>query len=121
MEASELITDEFQSYNVVGREMRHSVIHHKRQFADGDIHTNTIEGFWSLLKERGMGHITTIALRMHHCMYQRHATNITIEKNTKYFGGLCLRLWDGKLHNPKSKTTNCDLLFKRILKLLYHF
>ena len=30
--------------------MKHAVINHKEQFADGDTHTNTIEGFWSLLK-----------------------------------------------------------------------
>lgn len=47
---SELITDEYHAYNLVGRELKHSVINHQKQFVDGDIHTNTIEGFWSLLK-----------------------------------------------------------------------
>ena len=55
MEQSELITDEFQAYNVVGRQMRHAVIHHKEQYADDYIHTNTIEGFWSLLKRAWYG------------------------------------------------------------------
>ena len=31
----------------------HSVIKHADWYVDGDIHTNTIEGFWALLK-RGM-------------------------------------------------------------------
>ena len=31
----------------------HAVIKHQRWYVDGDIHTNTIEGFWALLK-RGM-------------------------------------------------------------------
>ena len=30
--------------------MKHKVINHQQQFVDGDKHTNTIEGFWSLLK-----------------------------------------------------------------------
>ena len=50
LKGSELITDEFQAYNLIGKEMKHAVINHKVQFADGDTHTNTIEGFWSLLK-----------------------------------------------------------------------
>ena len=52
---SELITDEFQAYNLVGKELKHSVINHKEQYADGDTHTNTIEGFWSLLKRAWYG------------------------------------------------------------------
>ena len=52
---SELITDEFQAYNLIGKEMKHAVINHKVQFADGDTHTNTIEGFWSLLKRAWYG------------------------------------------------------------------
>ena len=31
----------------------HAVINHSKRYTDGDIHTNTIEGFWALLK-RGM-------------------------------------------------------------------
>ena len=35
--------------------MKHTVINHNEQFADGDTHTNTIEGFWSLLKRAWYG------------------------------------------------------------------
>ena len=52
---SGLITDEYQAYNLVGRELKHSVINHKEQYADGETHTNTIEGFWSLLKRAWYG------------------------------------------------------------------
>jgi transposase-like protein len=52
---SELITDEYQAYNLIGKERKHAVINHKKQFADGDTHTNTIEGFWSLLKRAWFG------------------------------------------------------------------
>ena len=47
---SVLVTDEFSAYNTVRQIMSHAVIHHARHYADGDIHTNTIEGVWSLLK-----------------------------------------------------------------------
>ena len=32
---SELITDEYRAYNLIGKEMKHAVINHKEQFADG--------------------------------------------------------------------------------------
>ena len=51
MENSELRTDEFKAYNVVGQHMKHAIVNHgEGQFVEGDAHTNTIEGFWSLLK-----------------------------------------------------------------------
>jgi transposase len=55
--ASTVYTDEFPSYNTVPKERRY---HHKRiqhsakVYVIGDIHTNTVEGFWSLIK-RGIG------------------------------------------------------------------
>ena len=52
---SELITDEFRAYELVGKELKHTIINHQEQFVDGDTHTNTIEGFWSLLKRAWYG------------------------------------------------------------------
>jgi len=53
--ASEVFTDELSSYNdlsaPVGGKMRHRRIKHsERVYVSGDVHTNTIEGFWSLVK-----------------------------------------------------------------------
>ena len=48
-----LITDEYTGYRGMGRVLPHAVINHSRSYADGPIHTNTIERFWALLK-RGM-------------------------------------------------------------------
>lgn len=55
LKGSELITDEYHAYNLIGREMKHTIINHSEQFVDGDTHTNTIEGFWSLLKRAWYG------------------------------------------------------------------
>ena len=52
---SELITDEYRAYELIGKEMKHTIINHQEQFVDGDTHTNTIEGFWSLLKRAWYG------------------------------------------------------------------
>ena len=51
--AAHLITDEYKGYLGMNKLVPHSVIRHSNWYVDGDIHTNTIEGFWALLK-RGM-------------------------------------------------------------------
>ena len=54
-QGSFLISDEYQAYDIVRRFMPHSVINHSVSYADGSTHTNTIEGFWSLLKRAWYG------------------------------------------------------------------
>ena len=55
---SEIMTDEFRSYKGLDKEYkRHGVINHgKKQYVNGDIYTNTAEGYFSLLK-RGINGI----------------------------------------------------------------
>ncbi len=50
-----LVTDENQVYRGVRSMFPHSVINHSREYVNGPIHTNTIEGFWSLLKRAWYG------------------------------------------------------------------
>ena len=50
-----LITDEFQAYDAVKPYMPHIAVNHSEQFTMGDFHTNTIEGFWGLLKRAWYG------------------------------------------------------------------
>ena len=52
---SELMTDEYHAYNALSTQLKHHVINHQEQYVDGDKHTNTIEGFWSLLKRAWYG------------------------------------------------------------------
>lgn len=47
---STLISDENPVYKSFKAIMPHNSINHQEGYAIGDIHTNTIEGFWSLLK-----------------------------------------------------------------------
>lgn len=50
-EGSELMTDEFKAYQAASDVMPHSVVNHKqKQYVNGEVHTNTIEGFWALVK-----------------------------------------------------------------------
>ena len=50
---SSLYTDEYKAYMGMSKVLPHSVIRHADWYVDGDVHTNTIESFWALLK-RGM-------------------------------------------------------------------
>ncbi len=46
-----LMTDEFKSYKSIEDCMEHHTINHgEKKYVDGDIYTNTIEGFWSEVK-----------------------------------------------------------------------
>lgn len=49
-------TDEHSGYRLLGRNLPHKVVRHSAgQYVVGAVHTNTIEGFWSLLKRGIMG------------------------------------------------------------------
>lgn len=50
-----LVTDENYAYRGVRSMFPHSVVNHRREYVNGPVHTNTIEGFWSLLKRAWYG------------------------------------------------------------------
>lgn len=58
-----LVTDENTAYRGVRSMFPHSVINHRQAYVNGPVHTNTIEGFWSLLKRAWYGshHKYTVA------------------------------------------------------------
>jgi transposase-like protein len=49
-EGSEVFTDTLKSYDDLGADYVHGVINHAEKYVEGEIHTNGIENFWSLLK-----------------------------------------------------------------------
>jgi transposase-like protein len=53
---AKVMTDEFGGYNYVKLHNEHkTVAHGKKQYVRGNVHTNTIEGFWSQLKRSVRG------------------------------------------------------------------
>jgi hypothetical protein len=51
-----IATDEHSSYRNLGDTFPHGVVRHsEKQYVDGVVHTQTIDGFWSLLKRGIMG------------------------------------------------------------------
>src|ERR1700685_283684 len=52
---SAVSTDELLSYDSLNADFRHQVINHAETYVNGQIHTNGIENFWSLLKRSVKG------------------------------------------------------------------
>jgi transposase-like protein len=50
-----LITDEYRGYSEISRKMPHAAVNHAKEYAFGQIHTNTIEGFWATVKRTWYG------------------------------------------------------------------
>ena len=75
-EGSRLISDGFSGYNSIKEFIPHSVINHSASYARGDVHTNTIEGFWTLLKRAWVG--------THHHYTPRHTNLYLAETCYKY-------------------------------------
>ena len=59
-----IITDELKSYSGLDEQYQHLVINHAEKYVDGQIHTNGLENFWSLLK-RSLGG-TYVSVRPFH-------------------------------------------------------
>ena len=56
-DAEAIYTDEWRGYNDIGDEnTRHETINHsEKEYARGDVHTNSIEGMWALFKRGVVG------------------------------------------------------------------
>lgn len=76
-QGSELITDEWFGYDDLNKDYDHRVVNHKSgQYAIGDVHTNTIEGFWSLLKRGIIG--------IYHNVSEKHLSRYCDEFGFRY-------------------------------------
>ena len=75
--ASALMTDSFPAYKDMGDIFEtHLTIDHSVQYVDGIVHTNTIEGLWSLIKRQWHG--------THHHYSKRYAALYISELVYKY-------------------------------------
>ena len=63
LEGATLITDEFRGYIGIGKVLPHKTIDHTLWYVNGDIHTNTIESFWALLKRGVIGQYHKVSAR----------------------------------------------------------
>lgn len=55
-ETAQLYTDEWLGYNKVAKMYQYNFVNHgAREYVQGDVYTNTIEGFWAGLKRGVLG------------------------------------------------------------------
>jgi len=74
---SQLMTDEWKSYNGLCVLYGHQVVNHAmKEYVNGACHTNTLEGFWSLLKRGVIG--------QYHYVSQRYLNNYINEFCYRY-------------------------------------
>ena len=83
------MTDEWVGYRNFGRFTRHAAVNHKRAYVIGEVHTNTIEGVWALIKRSWYG--------QHHFYSRKWADLYISETIFKY-------------NNRKNDNTFSDLL-----------
>ena len=76
-EGTEVFTDEFRSYSKLYKHFYHSKVNHsKKEFVVGDVHTNNIENFWSILKRGVIG--------IYHKMSRKHLNRYVNEFAFRY-------------------------------------
>jgi transposase-like protein len=72
-----VMTDEWTAYNNLSNEFKHEVINHSsKEYVRGNIHTNNIENFWSLLKRGIVG--------IYHHVDPKHLHRYTDEFQYRY-------------------------------------
>jgi len=80
-EKSKVFTDEFGGYCKVAGFVEHKTVDHRYQYVNGEVHTNTIEGFWALLKRGIVGQYHKVSARHlpkyvnEFCYRQNHRKN----------------------------------------------
>ena len=75
--ATLLATDEHAAYKGLGSDYPHEFVQHsKGQYVSGRVHTNSLEGFWSLLKRQIVG--------IHHFVSVKHLNRYVTEVSWLY-------------------------------------
>ncbi len=81
-----LMTDDYRGYSPLHKIISHKIINHSSgQYAIGDIHTNTIEGFWALLKRGIMGQYHHVSNKYLNKYVDEFCFKYNQRKNTQAF------------------------------------
>jgi hypothetical protein len=91
---SALFSDSLKSYDGLSSEYKHAVVDHAVEYANGNVHTNTMENFWSLVKRQLHG--TYISVEPFHLFryldeqaFRYNARKLT---DAERFGIVCSRV-----------------------------
>lgn len=74
---STMHTDEHHAYNKLHETYNHKTVHHRsKEYVRGNVHTNTIEGYWNILKKQING--------IHHFVSPKHLQRYCNEASFRY-------------------------------------
>jgi len=81
-DGAKVYSDEWVGYNGLDAIYKHAIVNHSaKEYVNGDVHTDTIEGFWSLLK-RGIIGIYHFTSKKH---LQKYLNAFAYRYNTRHF------------------------------------
>ena len=87
---SAVFTDKLKSYDLLGGPFEHQVINHAEAYARGNVHTNGLENFWSLLKRTiGGTYVSVEPFHLHRYLdEQAYRFNHRKQTDAKRFAGV---------------------------------
>ena len=93
MKETILLTDEYLGYNNMNKIVAHLTINHSYEYANGDIHTNTIESFWAILKRGIVGQFHKVSKKyLQSYLYEfEYRYNGRNQGNNDIFNNLLMR------------------------------
>lgn len=111
---AKLMTDEWGGYTGLAQAFQHKIVkHNEGEYVNGDTHTNTLEGFWSLLK-RGVDGI-------YHSISSKHLQQYIDEFVFRYNTRTCSERgrFDMMLNNANTRLTYKTLIANKSNDNLY--
>lgn len=93
-----LVTDEYKGYLGMKNLICHLSVNHQKTFADGDVHTNTIESFWAILKRGMIGQFQKVSKKyLQNYLFEfEYRYNRRKQKSHMVFENLLWRMCYGK-------------------------
>jgi hypothetical protein len=86
IKASMIITDQYKGYLRLKTFANHRVIDHQQCYVNGDIHTNTVESFWALLKRGIIGQYHKVSVYYLNNYINEFCYRHNNRKNPEIFG-----------------------------------
>jgi transposase-like protein len=104
---TKLYTDDHSGYNKVGKLYNRRIVDHsKKQYVNGDAHTNTLEGYWSILKRGIIG----IYHKMTEKHLQKYANEFVFRYNTRKLSE------SARFNLVLSNAGNYHITYKQLIK-----
>jgi len=86
-QVSLLVTDQWMGYRQLGKQYPHKAINHAQgQYVVGAVHTNTLEGFWSIVKRGIVGTFHKVSKKYLHLYVNEFEFRYNQRRNTDIFG-----------------------------------